>query len=151
MVAYRWDKVNTHFSAKVCTLRICTHLQPVCDTFFACKNTPKDYLWSATWLLIGKLSIKYLCCTALKLGWYSNKNLRSLVQRFVRFYKLLYDFSIQARKILYQSLAHLCRMYRLSNGKALQFPLKNLCSLSQICAFFADTWLFFWCFCIAWR
>ena len=73
MVAYRWDKVNTHFSAKVCTLRICTHLQPICDTFFACKNTPKDYLWSATWLLIGKLSIKYLCCTALKLGWYSNK------------------------------------------------------------------------------
>ena len=41
MVAYRWGKVNTHFSAKVCTLRMCTHLQPVCDTFFACKNTPK--------------------------------------------------------------------------------------------------------------
>ena len=73
MVAYRWGKVNTHFSAKVCTLRMCTHLQPICDTFFAWKNTPKDYLWSATWLFIGKLSIKYLCCTALKLGWHSNK------------------------------------------------------------------------------
>ena len=41
MVAYRWGKVNTHFSAKVCTLRICTHLQPICDTFFCMQKHSK--------------------------------------------------------------------------------------------------------------
>ena len=147
MVAYRWGKVNTHFSAKVCTLRICTHLQPICALFFACKNTPKDYLWSATWLFISKLSTKYLCCTTLKLGW-SNKTCTVWCKDLFVTTKILCNFSIQTRKIFHQSLARLCRRYHLSNDKALQFSLQKLCSLVQICIFFADTWLFFWCFAL---
>ena len=86
MVAYRWGKVNTHFSAKVCTLRICTHLQPICDTFF-CMQKHSKRLPLECYLIVHRQTFNKILVLHRIETWMVQQNLHSLVQRFVRFYK----------------------------------------------------------------
>lgn len=92
MVAYRWGKVNTHFSAKVCTLRICALLQPVCDTFCMQKHSKRSPLECYLVVCLSANFTKCSCCFLLKLGWYSNKPAQSgtkiclFLQKTVRFF-----------------------------------------------------------------
>lgn len=87
MVTYRWSKVNTYFSAKVCTLRICTHLQPICDTFLHAKTLQKITFGVLLDCLFICKFYKMLVLFFAKTWMVFQQNLHSLVQRFVRFYK----------------------------------------------------------------
>ena len=92
MVAYRWGKVNTHFSAKVCTLRICTHLQPICDTFLHAKTLQKitfgvllDYLFICKFYKMLMLLFAKIWMVQQKLA-QSGAKICSFLQKTVRFF-----------------------------------------------------------------